>query len=61
MAKKKVEVHLYYNYPTDAFVRFDEEVENKKKIGSLYIRKGTYEELGEPEYLKITIEEDDKK
>lgn len=60
MSKKKVIVKLFYNYPTDAFVRYDEEIHGSKKIGSLYVRKKTYEELGKPKYLKVTIEENKK-
>jgi hypothetical protein len=52
----KIVVVLYHNYDTEAYARYDEEVESTKKIGSLYIKKLTYKQLGEPRRIKVTIE-----
>lgn len=54
----KVVVELQHNYDTSAFARFDEHgiPKTQRALGSLYIRSETYEKLGEPEKIKITME-----
>lgn len=58
MANNKIVVELEHNYDTEAFARFDEHGVPKKEraLGSLYIRSETYEKLGKPEKVKITLE-----
>jgi hypothetical protein len=37
-------------------VRFTEDTEGEEKVGTLYVKKPAFAELGEPDSLKVTIE-----
>ena len=52
----KVVVNLHRNYETEKHVRFDEDEDDEKKLGSLYIRSATDNSLGNPDEIKVTLE-----
>lgn len=55
---KKITTTLTYNYPTEKHVRFDED-DGDKVVGSLYLKTKTWDELGQPDEIKLTIEGND--